>query len=172
LKYLLAFAVAWFLAVLNVSAMPYVQVLHVTPDVVLIFAACWTMVRGRDEGLIVVPIAALLRDLTTSDPLGTSLQAMAPLIPLAAVVRLRAMATDFLPTVALVAAGSFFYGVISTLVLAATGQTTPWDDAFLRVVLPAALVNSLFTPIVYLPVHWFSPGRKAWLVGSTRYTSA
>ena len=171
MKYFLAFAIAWFLAVLNVSAMPYVRILGVTPDIVLIFAACWTMIRGQDEALIVVPLTGVLRDLVTSDPLGTSVLAMAPFVPLAAAVRLRAMDTDFLPSVALVAAGSLASGVITAVVLAATGQTTPWGDALLRVILPAVVVNSLVTPIVYLPVRWCRPGRTPWLVGSARYTS-
>jgi hypothetical protein len=35
-----------------------------------------------------------------------------------------------------------------------------WWDATMRVVIPSAIVNALFTPIVYLPVRWLSPPPK------------
>ena len=91
MKYAIAFAVALFLSILSVSAMPYVKVLGVTPDFVLIFAVCWAVIRGQDEALIVVPVAAVSRDLMTSDPLGTSLLAMIPIVIFAAAVRMRAL---------------------------------------------------------------------------------
>ncbi len=151
--------------------MPYVQVLGVTPNLILIFAASWAMIRGQDEALVVVPMAGFLRDVTTSDPLGTSVLAMAPIILLATTVQLRAMDTDFVPTVIVVAAGSLAYGIISMTVLAATGQKVPWTDALLRVVLPAVVVNALFTPIVYLPVHWLGARSTARILGPGRITS-
>ena len=48
--------------------MPYVEVLGVTPNLVLIFAASWAVVRGQDEAVVVVPLAGFIRDLLTSDP--------------------------------------------------------------------------------------------------------
>jgi rod shape-determining protein MreD len=152
-----AFALAWFLAMLNVSAMPYIKVLGVTPDLVLIFAASWVIVRGQDEGLVVVPMAGLLHDLVGSDPVGTSVLAMAPIVLLAAAVRLQAMDTDFVPALGVVAAGSLLYGIIAMIVLAVTGEGAPFFYSMLRVIIPAAIVNALFTPIIYLPVHWLSP---------------
>lgn len=157
MKYVIAFAAALFLAVLAASAMPYVKVLGVTPDLLLIFAASWALVRGQGEALVVVPLVGLMRDLTTSDPVGTSVLALTPIVLLAAAMELRAVESDFLPVVAVVGTGSLAYGALSMAVLAATGQEMPWADALTRVVLPGALVNALFTPIVYLPVRWLSP---------------
>jgi rod shape-determining protein MreD len=168
MKYVIALLAAWLLTVLSVSAMPYLKVLGVTPDLVLIFAASWTMLRGRDEALVVVPLTGFIRDLLTADPLGTSVLALAPLVPLAAVLRLRAMDTDFVPAVALVAAGSVAYGAISMTVLSATGHEIAWTEGFLGTVLPGALVNALFTPILYLPMHWLGAHRRTGMLGSGR----
>ncbi len=170
MKYAIAFVVAWFLAVLHSSALTYVKVLGVTPDLVLIFAASWAVIRGQEEAFVVVPMAGFLRDLTTSDPLGTSVLGLAPIVLLAAAARLRSVDTEFLPTVAVVAAGSLAYGIISLAVLAATGEGVSWGQAVLRVVIPAVIVNSLFTAIVYLPVHWLSP-RPTGLQGAGRLSS-
>jgi len=171
MRYFVAFVVAAFVAILNVSVMPYVEILGVTPDLVLIFAASWTVVRGDEEGAIVVPVAGFMRDLATSDPLGTSALALAPVVLLAAAVRLRAMDTEFVPAVLVVASGSLAYGIISLSVLAAIGQTVALGDSVLRVVLPACLVNAVFTPLVYLPVHTLSAQRRSGAIGTRRLTS-
>lgn len=156
MKYLIAVSICWFLAVLHVSAMPYVKVLGVTPDLLLVFVVCWAVIRGYEEALFVVPAAAVLRDLTTSDPLGLSLLAMAPVVLLTVAVQLRALDSQFLPTVVVVATGSLAYSIISMTVLALTGQAVPWGDAFLTVTLPWSVVNALFTPVIYLPVNWLN----------------
>lgn len=159
MKYLIAAIAAFLLAVLSVSALPYWRVLGVTPDLVLIFVACWAMLRGQREAMLVVPMAAFLRDLVTSDPLGISLLALAPIVPLAALRDLQILETDFLPTLAVVALASLAYGLISMAVLAAVGQEIPALPALRAAVLPAVIVNALITPIVYLPLRWFTPAR-------------
>ena len=172
MKYAVAAVLAWAFAVLDVSAMPYLHPLGVSPDLVLIFAVCWAIVRGHDEAMIVIPICAVMQDLTTSDPVGTSLLGLAPIVPLAIAVRLRAIESDFLPAVATVMGASACYGVISMMVLGATGQEIAVSYALFRVVLPAIVINALFTPLIFLPMHWISPPPPAWLRGSTRLRSS
>ncbi len=172
MKYAIAVILAWALAVLDVSAMPYLHPLGVSPDLVLIFAVCWAIIRGHDEAMIVVPICAVIQDLTTSDPVGTSLLGLAPIVPLAVAMRLRAIESDFLPAVATVMGASAFYGVISMMVLGATGQEIAVFHALFRVVLPSIVINAIFTPLIFLPMHWISPPPPAWLRGSTRLRSS
>ena len=172
MKYAVAAVIAWALAVLDVSAMPYLHPLGVSPDLVLIFAACWAIVRGHNEAMIVIPICAVMQDLTTSDPVGTSLLGLAPIVPLAVAVRLRAIESDFLPAVATVMGASIFYGLISMMVLGATGQEIAVFNALFRMVLPSIVINALFTPLIFLPMHWISPPPPAWLQGSTRLRSS
>lgn len=171
MRYAVAAILAWSLAVLDVSAMPYLHPLGVSPDLVLIFAACWAIVRGHNEAMIVVPICAVVQDLMTSDPVGTSLLGLAPIVPLAVAVRLRAIESDFLPAVATVMGASASYGVISMMVLGATGQEIAVFHALFRVVLPSVVINALFTPLIFLPMHWISPPPPAWLRGSARLRS-
>jgi hypothetical protein len=40
------------------------------------------------------------------------------------------------------------------MVLTAVGDGPPWLQSSIRVILPAALFNTLLTPIFYLPVRW------------------
>ncbi len=171
MKYVLAFLIVWFLAVANVSALSYIKVLGVTPEFLLIFAACWAVVRGETEALVVVPMAGILRDLTTSDPVGTSLLAFAPIVLFAAVARQQVIDSDFPPAVAVVAGSALTFGIIQSFVLAATGQHIQVWPVFTRVIIPGVLVNALFTPIIYLPVRWSRPRRITGLQGSRRLAS-
>lgn len=157
MRYAAAFLIAWLLAVANVSAFSYIKVLGVTPDFVLIFGACWAVVRGEPEALVVVPFAGLMRDLLSSDPLGTSMLGFVPIVLFASMARVQVIDSDFPPTVAVVAAASLTFGIIQTLVLGVTGQEIDAWQVFLRVIVPGVVVNALFTPIVYLPVRWSSP---------------
>ena len=171
MRYLAGVLIAAVLAVLHVSVMQYVDVLGVTPDLVLIFAASWAVVRRKQEAAVIVPLTGFLKDLVTSDPLGTSVLALAPIVLLAAATRLRAVDTEFVPTVLVIVSGSLAYGIISMTVLAITGQTVVWDQAVVRTLLPACLVNALFTPLIYLPLHTFSGQDRSSTIGSRRLIS-
>jgi rod shape-determining protein MreD len=157
----IATAGCFFAVALTASLTPYVKVLGVTPDLLLIFVACWAMVRGRAEAMIVVPVAGLLRDLMTSDPVGTSVLALTPIVFLSSLRDLRPVESDFLPAVAVVAAATFAYAVISMVVLTAVGDDVPWWTATLRVALPAMVVNPLFAVLVYAPMRWLTPRPRA-----------
>jgi rod shape-determining protein MreD len=161
MKYLIAFVGAFFAAVLTASLVPYVRILGVTPDLVLIFAACWAMVRGQREAMVVVPMAGLLRDLTTSDPVGTSVLALSPIVALAVLRDLRPVESDYLPALAVVAVASLAYALVSMIVLTVVGDDVPWSTGLLRVAFPSMLVNALFTIAVYLPMRWLSPNPRA-----------
>ena len=156
MRYAVAAGAAFFLAVLGVSAMPYVKVLGVTPNLILIFAVTWMMVRGQREAAVVVPVAGLMRDLTTSDPVGTSVLALAPIVLLAVVRELKAVESELVLTLVVAVLASLIYGLITMMVLTATGQGFPWLHGLLWVVLPSLVVNALLVPIIYLPVRWLS----------------
>jgi rod shape-determining protein MreD len=171
MKYAIAFVSVGLLAILQVSALSYVEILGVSPDLVLLLAASWAVIRGHDEAMVAVPLMGFVRDFVTSDPVGTSALALAPIVLLAAAVRLRPIDTEFMPTVVVVASGTLTYGIISMTVLALTGQTVDWTDAALRIVLPACLVNAVFTPLVYMPVRLFSTPQRGGALGTRRLTS-
>ena len=168
MKYAVALAGSFLVAILATSVMPYVKVLGVAPDLVLIFAVCWAMIRGQGEAMIVVPMAGLLRDLTTSDPVGTSMLALSPIVLLAVIRDLRPVESDFLPTLVVVATASLAYAVVSLTVLTAIGYDVPWGTAMLHVALPSMLVNPLFTVLIYSPMRWLTtrPKRESFGVGS------
>jgi rod shape-determining protein MreD len=151
--------------------MPYLQVLGVTPDFVLIFAASFAVLRRQEESLWVVPVCGLFRDLATSDPVGTSVLGFAPLVLLAAALRLQAMDSQFVPAVAVIAAGTICHIAITIAVLVVSGQEIDLIHALMRVMLPLVVVNALFAAIIYLPLSWFRRPDRSPVLGTGRLTS-
>lgn len=171
MKYFILALTAWFLSVFAVAVMPHIRLLGTTPDLVLVLACCWAVMRSEEESLVGIPIIAVIRDLVSSDPVGTSLLAMAPVVLMAAAARQRPIESAFLPVLAVVAASSLVFAIVHAMVLSVTGQSIDAGHLILRVAIPAAVVNALFTPIIYLPVRWLSPSRPSVLYGSGRLTS-
>jgi len=102
-------------------------------------------------------MAGLLRDLTTSDPLGLSVLALSPIVLLASLREFRPVESDFLPALAVVATASLAYSILGMTVLTATGNDVPWGTALLSLTAPSLIVNPLFAVLFYPPIRWLSP---------------
>ncbi|KPK47885.1 MAG: hypothetical protein AMJ77_01690 [Dehalococcoidia bacterium SM23_28_2] len=154
MRYLLFVPLILFAALAQVAAAPYFPLLGVTANPLLVLLVCWAMVRGPEETMALIPVAGIFKDLITTDPVGASVLALLPIVPLAAIRERRPTESEFLPTLAVVAAASLSYHLIYMIVLTAVGDGPPWLQSPVRVILPAALFNALITPIFYLPVRW------------------
>jgi rod shape-determining protein MreD len=154
MRYLLFVPLVLFVALGQVAATPYFPLLGVTANPLLVLLMCWAMVRGSRETMILIPLAGIFKDLITTDPVGTSVLALLPIVPLAAIRERRPTESEFVPTLAAVAAASLSYHLLYMMILTAVGDGSSWLQSPTRVLLPAALFNSLITPIFYLPVRW------------------
>ena len=154
MRYLLFVPLILFVALAQVATAPYFPLLGVTANPLLVLLMCWAMVRGPRETMILIPLAGIFKDLITSDPVGASVLALLPVVPLAAMRERWPTESEFVPTLAVMAVASLSYDLLYMMVLTAVGDGPPWLQSPLRVLLPAALFNALITPIVYLPVRW------------------
>ena len=100
--------------------------------------------------MVIVPIAGICLSLLGSQPVGVALLAMAPVLLLSEIQALRLTPSDLLLTVALVFFSSLLYETVLLVALRVQGETVGWLAAFLRDVLPTAIVSVLFT----LPLYW------------------
>jgi hypothetical protein len=81
------------------------------------------------------------------------------------------MDSQFISAVAVVAIGTIANGIISAGILVLTGQEVPLLDGLTSVILPLAIVNALFSPVIYMPVSWFRQPERSPVLGSGRLTS-
>ena len=154
MRYLLFVPLILFVALAQVAAAPYFPLLGVTANPLLVLLMCWAMVRGPKETMVLIPLAGIFKDLITSDPVGASVLALLPVVPLAAMRERWPTESEFVPTLAVMAVASLSYDLLYMMVLTAVGDGPPWLQTAVRVILPAALFNALLTPIFYLPVRW------------------
>ncbi len=154
MRYLLFVPLVLFVALAQVATSSYFPLLGVTANPLLVLLVCWAMVRGPGEPMVLILMGGTFKDLITTDPVGVSVLALLPIVALAAIRERWPTESEFLPTVAAVAAASLSYHLIYMMVLTAVGDGPPWLQSPTRVLLPAALFNALLTPIFYLPIRW------------------
>ena len=121
--------------------MPSFPVLGAYPNLVLVLVVCWTVVRGQQEAMVVVPMGGLCLGLVGSQPVGVALLAAAPVVLLAELREARLTQSDLLLAVALVLASSLVYEMVFLVILRVMGETVQWWGSFSRVILPTAIVN-------------------------------
>ena len=154
MRYLLLGPLAMTAALLQVAAAPYFPLAGATANPLLVMLMCWAMVRGPRETMVLIPLTAVFKDLITNDPVGVSVLALLPIVPLAAIRERHLTQSEFVPTVVVVAVASLCYQLIYMVVLTSLGEDVPWLDSPLRVLLPAALLDTVLAPMFYLPLHW------------------
>jgi rod shape-determining protein MreD len=154
MRYLFLGPLTMTVVLLQVAAAPYFPLAGATGNPLLALLVCWAMVRGPRETMVLIPLTAVFKDLITNDPVGVSVLALLPIVPLAAIRERHLTQSEFVPTVAVVAVASLCYHLIYMIVLTSLGENVPWLDSPLRVLLPAALLDTVLTPMFYLPLRW------------------
>lgn len=151
MKYVAAALLLLLIALVQTSVMPAFPVFGVVPNLVLATAVCWTIVRGQDEAMVVVPMAGLILGIFVSRPLGVTVLAIMPVVLFAELRALRLTPSNFLLTVAIVFLSSVLYEMVVLVSLRLQGESVGWLSAFVRGVVPTSIVSVLFTP----PLYWF-----------------
>jgi rod shape-determining protein MreD len=154
MRYLFLGPLAMTVALLQVAAAPYFPLMGATANPLLVLLMCWAMVRGPREAMVLIPLTAVFKDLITNDPVGVTVLALLPIVPLAAVRERHLTQSEFVPIVVVVAVASISYHLVYMVVLTSLGEDIPWVQSPLRVLLPAALLDAVLTPLFYLPLRW------------------
>jgi rod shape-determining protein MreD len=136
-------------ALAQATVLPYLEVLGVKVDLVILLVLAWSMRRGVEAGLIWALIGGIALDVLTAGPFGLGLVscAVVTLIGGAFGPMLR-RTSAFLPLV-LTPLASILATLASALAMAALGWPIIWPELVALVVLPSALLNSLAMLVVY-----------------------
>lgn len=160
MRYYIAVPLMLFVVLVQTASLPMFSVFGTHPNLVLILLASWAVVRGQEEALVLIPLAGLSLGLLDSHPLGLHLLAFVPLALLLLVHDLRLVEAHFLMALAIVLAATLAYEGVFLVVLRLTGETLDWWGNISRVVIPAAIANTLLTPPVYALVWLASVDRR------------
>lgn len=157
MSYYIGIPLLVFVALLEVSALPYFQVFGLQPNLMLVFLLCWMMIRGQREALYLIPIGGITLGLVEAAPMGTALLALAPI---AFLDELRGSHLDegqFGLTIFFMIVATFAYDGVHLAVYALMGQLGGSLIELVRVTVFGALLNV----IVLFPVYgltWLASG--------------
>lgn len=141
---------------LQTAVLPDLRVLDVRPNLLLVLLMSWAIVRGTDEGRVVVLTAALLVGMLSGDPAGFPLIALAPIVPLAALLSSGIVSSRAASALLATAVATLLYESAYTLLLAVSAGAPDFTATLLHTYPRAVVVNLLLTPVVYWAILTFS----------------
>ncbi len=134
----------------QMAIMPAFSIFGVQPNLVIVLLVAWMAARGRQEALVLIPIAGFTQGLLDSHPLGLTMLALAPLVLMTDFRELRLVDSDILPAIALTMAATVVYECTIMVTLVLTGEPVTWLASVTNVLVPAAIANAL----LLIPVYW------------------
>jgi rod shape-determining protein MreD len=135
-------------AVAQVSIAPEFSIFGVQPNLVLVVLVAWTVVRGRREALLLIPLGGLVLGLFDTQPLGVAILALAPLVVLAELPEMRLVESSLAQAVLIIIIATLCYEIAFLLTFVVAGEQLDWLSATLDILVPAIIANTL----VLLPV--------------------
>ena len=134
----------------QIAIMPAFSIFDVQPNLVIVLLVAWMAARGRQEALVLIPIAGFSQGLFDSQPLGLAMLALAPLILMTDFGELRLVNSNILPAIALTMTATVVYESTIMVTLVLTGESVTWLASVTSVLVPAAIANAL----LLVPVYW------------------
>lgn len=148
------------IALAQTTLSPRLALLGVQPNLMLLAVLSWSLLRGGKEGILWAFGGGVLLDMLSGVPFGTStlsLLLVSFLAGLGEVTIFRASPSDCLsPHLPLVVsfAGSLLHDSTFLTILQLMGWPVGWPTSLWRLMLPAAGLNTVLMPLVYVLLRW------------------
>ncbi|MCX7708022.1 MAG: rod shape-determining protein MreD [Anaerolineae bacterium] len=133
-----------------------IRVLGVRPDLLLVTAVCWSLLRGVGEGMLWGFGGGLGIDVISGLPLGMSALALLPAAWLGGLGRSTVLSPGTLLPVLLVLPGTLLRGWIVLALQTASGLSPDWIATTVHVIAPEAALNALLMIILYPFIRWWA----------------
>jgi rod shape-determining protein MreD len=131
-----------------------VAFLGVHPNLLLLFATSWVLIRGLNEGLLIGLIGGILLDVSSAAPFGAAILSLSLGISLAALGEVNVFQGAWLLKYLVIAGATLLFNLVFVLVLRLSGYDTSLGQSLGRVVLLELLIHVALMPVVYGSVKW------------------
>jgi rod shape-determining protein MreD len=133
------------------------QFIDLVPNLVLLAALSWTLLRGPEEGALWAFTGGFFLDLFTAGPIGaTALAVIVPVLVVGLLQRSFPAGSFFFPLL-YAALGTLIYLIIYLTVISLLGTTV--SGQMLTALLPLLITNTL----TMVPVHWMLTRLSRWV---------
>lgn len=131
-----------------------VVLLGVHPNLLLLFATSWVLIRGLGEGLLIGLIGGILLDVSSAAPFGAALLSLSLGLSLAALGQVNVFQGAWLLKYLVIAGATMLFNLVFILILRLSGYDMSLGLSLGRVVLPELLIHVALMPVVYGFVKW------------------
>jgi hypothetical protein len=160
MRYWTGAAFALFLALLQASSIEQFKVAGVSPNLLLVLLVSWLVVRGLDDVLPMIAVAGITIGFVGLQTPGLVLLALLPIAGLGLLREMHVIHSDLLLVLAFVAAATVAYESVIVASLVVTGGGYDVIAALRSAVIPAAIVNVIITPPVYVVMRLAKPSSR------------
>ncbi len=143
-------------ALLQSSLAPHLSVIGVKPGIVLTLVVSWSVIRGASEGVTWGFIGGLALDLLSGAPVGLSALTLMMVGFLTNLGETSLFKSSLVLPLFAVFVASVLSDAVQLALLQGLGWNVPWWKAMASVAVPAAILNAVLMPFVYLPLQWLS----------------
>ncbi len=143
-------------ALLQSSLAPHLSVIGVKPGIVLTLVVSWSVIRGASEGVTWGFIGGLALDLLSGAPVGLSALTLMMVGFLTNLGETSLFKSSLVLPLFAVFVASLLSDAVQLVLLQGFGWNLPFWEAMASVALPAAILNAVLMPVVYLPLQWLS----------------
>lgn len=126
------------------------------PDLILLIVISWSLLRGSREGLVWGFVGGLCLDLLSGGPLGASAIALMVVSLLSGQGETNIFKGNLLLPLIIAPLGTLVYYGLLLVILELTGRSLSLLPSSSRVILPAAIVNFIAMPFVYVFMRWLN----------------
>jgi rod shape-determining protein MreD len=146
----LSFLLLSILALLQSTILPYLKVLGVQPDLVLLVVVSWSLLSGAEEGMLWALIGGLALDILSSARLGTHTLPLLLISFLAGLWHRGIVRLDVLVPFLAIPVATIVYQSAMVALLKLMGWPGTWGASFRHAIVPTTLLNTLLMPVVYV----------------------
>ncbi|MGA7729956.1 MAG: rod shape-determining protein MreD [Chloroflexia bacterium] len=138
--------------------LPKVVPLAAMPHLVLLLVVAVCLVESLHDAVIWGFVGGLILDLMTAPslPIGSNALLLVLVALLASLGQADPFRTLVVVPLATVFGATIFYNFMLMLLHFVSGRNVPFLDNFLRVAIPAAILNTILMPVAYSAMLWLS----------------
>ena len=149
LIYYLFIALVFLLGVIQSALLPNFRLAGNYPDLIVIVAVSWSLLRGVRHGILVALMGGIALDVLSGAPFGVLTLALVGAVLVSSAGAASFFRSPMLLALLAIVSGTIVYYLISLSLLALSGHTILWLDIVPHVALPALVVNTACMAVVF-----------------------
>jgi rod shape-determining protein MreD len=128
--------------------------LAVRPNLLLLFATSWVLLRGLREGLAIGLIGGLILDVSSAAPFGYTTLSLSLALSLAAMGEVNVFRGAWFLKYGVIAGATLLFNIVFMTLLGISGQGVPVSIGVGRILFPEMLAHILLMPATYGVIKW------------------